>query len=123
LVQSQARVLAQDVAQNLKQQGFNDAMIQEALSHELPSISKRAENQVRASLILESIAKKEKIEVTADDVTSEIKKMAENMKADFDRVKEFYDKNENRKDDLEFRMREDRTVEFLLGKAKIKNEK
>ncbi len=123
LVQSQARVLAQDVAQNLKQQGFNDAMIQEALSHELPSISKRAENQVRASLILESIAKKEKIEVTADDVTAEIKKMAENMKADFERVKEFYDKNENRKDDLEFRMREDRTVEFLLGKAKVKNEK
>ena len=89
---------------------------------ELENLKKRAEAQVRASLILEAVAKKEKIEVTADDFTAEIKKMAENMKVDEARVREYYEA-EGRKDDLEYRLREDRTVAFLVEKSKVKTEK
>ncbi len=123
LVQAQARVLAQDVAKNLKNQGFTDQMVQEALTHELENISKRAESQVRASLVLEAIAKKENLDVTDADIDAEIKSMAENMKAGLEEVKEFYAKNPSRRDDLEFRMREDKAVEFLFSKSKIKEEK
>lgn len=123
LVMAQTRVLAQDVGQNLKQQGFTDQMVQEALGAEIEGLKKRAENQVRASLILETIAKKEKIEVTAADVDNEIKTMATNMNVDEARVREYYDSNPSRRDDIEFRLREDRTVAFLLEKSKVKAEK
>ncbi len=123
LVQTQTRALAQDVGQNLKQQGFTDQMIQDALASELENLKKRAENQVRASLVLESIAKKEKIEISQADIQAEMKKMAENMKVEEEKIVDFYAKNANRLEDLEFRIREDRTVAFLIEKSKIKEEK
>lgn len=123
LVQAQTRALAQDVAQNLKQQGFNDQMVQEALSAELDNLKKRAESQVRASLILDAIAKKEGISVDKSEVDAELKKIAESMKVEESRLREYYEKNQGRMEDLEFRMKEERTVKFLLEKAKIKKEK
>lgn len=123
LVQAQTRVLAQDVAGNLKQQGFTDPMIQEALAAELENLKKRAENQVRASLILESIAKKESVSVTQDEIKEELGRMAISMKVEEDRLHEFYTTNPDRREDLEYRMREDRAVKLLLDKAKVKDEK
>ena len=119
LIQAQTRALAQDVGNNLKNQGFNDQMIQEAVMSELDNLKKRAESQVRASLLLEAIAKKEAITVKAEDVDVEMGKMATNMRLDVERVREFYEKNPQRRDDLEFRLREDQTLAFLVGKAKL----
>lgn len=120
LIQAQTRALAQEVGQNLKQQGFTEEMIQQALMGELENLKKRAENQVRASLILEAIAKQEGITLTSQDVDAEIKKMAESMKVEEEKVREFYVNTPNRREDLEFRMREERTVSFVLEKAKVK---
>lgn len=123
LVQAQTRALAQDVAGNLKNQGFNDQMIQEALMGEMMNLKTRAENQVRASLILETIAKKEKLEADSKDIDAEMVNMAKNMKVEEAKVREFYHANPRRRDDLEFRLREEKTMKFLLEKAKIKQEK
>jgi trigger factor len=120
LIETQTRNLAQDVAQNLKQQGFTNTMVQEALGAELPELRKRAEAQVRASLILEAISQKEKIEVSSQEVDKEISLSAKSMNVPEERVREFYRQNPGRRADLEFRMREDRTVQFLLKSAKIK---
>ncbi len=123
LVQAQTRSLAQDIAANLRGQGFTDQMIQEALTAELEALKKRAENQVRASLLLDSIAKAEGITVAAEEVEAEIAKMAANAKMEEEKVREFYAKNPSRRDDIEFRMKEDRTMTFLMEKAKIKKAK
>lgn len=120
LVQAQTRALAQDVASNLKNQGFNDGMIQEALMTEMANLKKRAENQVRASLVLEAIAKKEKLEIDAKDIDAELVQMAKNMKVEETKVRDFYHANPRRRDDLEFRLREEKTMKFLIEKAKIK---
>lgn len=123
LVQAQTRTLAQDVAGNLKNQGFNDQMIQEALMSEMANLKVRAENQVRASLLLEAIAKKEKIEVGSKEIDAEIASMAKNMKVEESKVREFYHANPRRRDDLEFRLREESTMKFIIDKAKVKQEK
>lgn len=123
LVQAQTRSLAQDVAGNLKNQGFNDQMIQEALTGELEQLKKRAESQVRASLLLEAIAKAEGIAIKPEEIDEELKTMAVSAKVEEERIRDYYLKNQQRKDDLEFRMREDRTVKFILGKGKVKDEK
>lgn len=123
LIQAQTRALAQDVAGNLKNQGFNDQMVQEALLSEMENLKKRAESQVRASLLLEAIAKKEKLEVGSADVDAEISAMSKNMKVDEDKIREFYHSNPRRRDDLEYRLREEKTMKFLIEKAKVKTEK
>lgn len=121
LIQSQMRALAQDLAQELKRQGYQEQAIQEVLSQELESLKTRAESQVRASLILEHIAEEEKIEVTSQDIDEELATMAKSMNTNLEKVTEFYAKNPGRKGDLEFRLRQERTVKFLLDKAKIKS--
>jgi trigger factor len=121
LVESQTRALAQDWAQELKKQGVDDQMIQGAIAQEIENLKKRAEGQVRGSLLLEAIAKKEAIEVKPEEFEAELKKSAEQMRADESKLREFYQKNPARYEDFVFRLRQDRTVEFLLEKAKIKS--
>lgn len=123
LVQSQVRALAQDLGENLRRQGFNDAMIQEAVAGELEQLKVRAESQVRASLILEAVAKKEQIEAKEDEMNSEIAKMAVSMKVEEQKVRDFYAKDPGRREDLAFRLRQESTLKFLLDKAKIKKDK
>lgn len=121
LIDSQARALVQDWAEELKRQGLTDDVVQETISRELESVKKRAENQVRASLILESIAGEEKITVGEEDLQAEIVRMAESMKVELNKINEYYAKNPGRMGDLEFRLRQERTVKFLLDSAKIKS--
>jgi trigger factor len=123
LVQAQTRTLAQDVAGNLKNQGFNDQMIQDALMSEMKNLKTRAENQVRASLLLEAIAKKEKIEIGSKEIDAELSNMAKNMKVEESKVRDFYHANPRRRDDLEFRLREEQVMKFIIEKAKVKQEK
>lgn len=121
LVESQTRALIQDWANELKRQGLNDQTIQQAVMHEIPNLSKRAETQVRASLLLEAIAKKENIQVSQEEMSQEISNMAATMKVEEQKVRDFYANDPGRREDLLFRLRQDRTIKFLLDKASIKS--
>jgi trigger factor len=121
LIESQTRALAQDWAQELKRQGLDDQMVQNAIMSEIENLRKRAEQQVRASLVLEAVASQEKIEVKSEDYESELKTMAASMGATEDKLKEFYAKNPARQEDFVFRVRQERTLKFLLDRAKIKS--
>jgi trigger factor len=121
LIEAQARALAQDWANELKQQGFKEPMIQDALKQELENLHKRAENQVRASLVLEAIAAKEKVAVTPEELRDEVAASARAMKVEEGKLAEYYERNPGRREDFEFRLRQDKTVKFLLDKAKIKS--
>jgi hypothetical protein len=46
--------------------------------------------------------------------------MAASMRVEEDKLKEFYTKNPARREDFVFRVRQERTLKFLLDKAKIK---
>lgn len=120
LIESQTRALAQDWAQELKRQGLDEQMIQNAVMSEIENLKKRAEQQVRASLVLEAIATQEKIEVKTEDYDTELKSMAVSMRVEEDKLKDFYTKNPARREDFVFRVRQERTLKFLLDKAKIK---
>ena len=96
-------------------------MIQNAVMSEIENLKVRAEQQVRASLILEAIATQEKIEVKTDDFDSELKTLSASMNVEEDKLKEFYTQNPARRDDFVFRVRQERTLKFLLDKSKIKS--
>jgi trigger factor len=121
LIESQTRALAQDWANELKRQGVNDQVIQQAIMSELEGLKKRAESQVRASLVLEAIAKNEKIEIKDEDLAAEFANMSKQMNVEEEKIRDFYAKDPGRKEDLSFRLRQERTIKFLLDKAKIKS--
>lgn len=120
LIRAQTNALAQDAVENLKRQGFSEQMINDALAGEFDGLKKRAETQVRASLLLEAIAKKENLTVTAQTREEEYKKMAEQMRVDEAQIREFYSNNAQRSEDLEYRLKEEVAVRFLMDSAKIK---
>jgi len=119
LVQSQMQNDVQDMMRNLKQQGFGDDVIQEFLKGDNENVSKRAENKVKAGLILDYVSKTESIEATEADFDSEVKKMAEGMGMDESKVREFYG-SKDQKTNMMYRIRENKTVEFLVENANIK---
>ena len=109
------------MAGELKQKGIDERTISEFLKKDIDSLRKRAENQVRATLILNAIANKENVEVTPANYEEEVGKLAASMNIEVQKLTEFYAKNSDRKDDFVFRVRQDRTVRLLLDKAKIKS--
>jgi trigger factor len=121
MVEAQTRVLAQDWSQELKRQKLDDKTIESIIRRELEELMKRAQTQVMTSLVLESIAKEEKIEVSDEEVAAEIKQLSVSMQVEEEKLQEFYAKNSGRKGDIEFRLRQERTFKFLLDNADIKS--
>lgn len=123
LVYSQMRALADDYTQELKRYGFNDQMAQQAVVSQLSDFKKRAETQVRAGILLDAIAKKEKIEPKASDLEAEVAKMAAAYGVEPKMLQERFEKNPRDKQNFEYRVREELTIQMILGSAKIKEKK
>ena len=119
LVYSQMRALADDYTQELKRYGFNDQMVQSAIVSQLQDFKKRAETQVRAGILLDAISKKEKIEPKPSDIDAEMQKMAKNFGVDMKMLKERFEKNPRDQTNFEYRVREELTIQMILGAAKI----
>jgi trigger factor len=121
LVYSQMRALADDYGNELKRYGFNEQMIQQAVVSQLQDFKKRAETQVRAGILLDAISKKEKIEPKAADIEAEMKKMADNFGVEVKMLKDRFEQSARDKSNFEYRVREELTIQMILGAAKIKN--
>ncbi len=119
LIQSQVRHLAQTLAHDLKEDGLKEEEIKKHLEESLPTLAKKAEIQVKASLLLESIANKEKITVEPTEVNQEIKTMATSMKLDEEHLKNYYNEEPARLENLAYRLMEDKTFHFLIEKANL----
>jgi trigger factor len=120
LVYSQMRALADDYTEELKRYGFNEQMIQSAVMSQLADFKKRAEMQVRAGILLDAIAKKEKIESTPADIEKEMKKTAGNFGVDIKVLKDRFDQSPRDKANFEYRVKEELTIQMILAAAKIK---
>lgn len=120
LIMSRTRELAQELSENLKQQRYPANLIEQFLRSEIENLKKRAENQIRSGLILDSISKKENIQSDSKDYETEVARMADEMKMDRKEIEEYYVKNPEARENLMFRLTEEKTVKFLYGKSKIK---
>jgi len=63
LVHSQVEYLMRENAEYLKRQGFTEKMIRDYFDKNAPELSKRAEEQVRTSLVLDKIAQDQGIKI------------------------------------------------------------
>lgn len=78
-----------------------------------------AESQVKGSLLLEAVAKKEGITVDDSDVEAKLRAMAEEAGQDFDRVKDFYEQNHNAKENFVAHLNEEKVLGYLLENAVV----
>jgi trigger factor len=73
---------------------------------------------VRGSLILEKVAELEKLSVSEDEVEQRLQRLATQLNQRAETVKNYYEKKD-RLEDLRALMLEEKTLDFLLSKAKI----
>jgi trigger factor len=83
------------------------------------SLRPAAEKEVRSTLILEKVAEKEEITVNDEEMDQKLEKLAAQMNQRVEAVKSYYRKND-RLEDLRAMIREEKTLDFLLSRAKIK---
>jgi trigger factor len=78
-----------------------------------------AEKEVRSMLILEKIAEREKIAVSDDELGQRLENMARELNQRPEALRGLYQR-EDRMEDLRAQLREEKTLDFLLSQAQIK---
>lgn len=78
-----------------------------------------AESQVKGSLLLEAVAKKEAIKVEPADVEKKLQEIAQESGQGIARMKEYYEQNRSARDNLEAHLAEEKVMEYLLQQAVI----
>ena len=119
LVQNQEKYLQEDLAKNLKSQGFNEGMVEEYFKRWAADINTKASFQVRSGLILDHLAQEFKIETSDADFNKKIEESAKTAGMDVETVKKYYSSNSQIKNNLMYAIREEKTFEDLKKKMKI----
>ncbi|ANA40250.1 MULTISPECIES: trigger factor [Geobacter] len=78
-----------------------------------------AENQVKGSLLLEAVAKKEGISVEEADIEKKLLEIAGGSEEELGRVKSFYEQNRSARENLVAHLAEEKVMSFLLESAVI----
>jgi len=119
LVQNQVKYLQEDLAKNLKSQGFNDQMVEEYFKRWSADVTTKADFQVRSGLILDHLAQQFNIETSDADFNKKIEESAASAGMDVETVKKYYSSNSQIKNNLMYAIREEKTFEELKKKMKI----
>ncbi len=119
LLDDQKEAVRKDLAQTLKQQGFNDQMIGLYFERWNDDVTNKALFQVRSGLILDKLAKKFNIEATDADLDAKIDEMVAQSGMKKDEIAKFYKSNENIKRNLMFAIREEKTFTALTKEMKV----
>ena len=119
MIKTQANRVAEDFVQRLQQQGLSfDMYLQYTGSTAekfLESLLPEAEARIKNSLVLEAVAKAEKIKVTDKEFEAELEKMAAMYQMEVDKLKEFMGDAE--KEQIKADMSIQKAAELLAKKA------
>jgi trigger factor len=120
LIEQQKQGVQQDLANNLKQQGFDDNMVKTYFEKWDDDVTQRAEFQVRSGLILDKLSKKYEVEASDSDLDAKIQEMADASGMELEQLSGYYKSNEQIKQNLMYAIREEKTFEKLLSEMKVK---
>jgi len=121
LIQQRVQTLMARTEQRLAQQGMKLVDANQDQEKLRQSFMITAEKEVRGSLILEKIAEVEKLSVSQEELDAKISQIAVQLNQRPEAVKNHYSQK-GLLEDLRAQMREEKTLDFLLGKAAIKGE-
>ncbi|OGF46226.1 MAG: trigger factor [Candidatus Firestonebacteria bacterium RIFOXYA2_FULL_40_8] len=118
LVDGEVQHLLQDFEGRMAQQGVTYEVIGKKKEEVEKEYSEIALKRVKAYLVLDEIAKVEKIEVSEEEVDGEIRTFLFKMGAQGDSYKEYL-KSEKGRDNIRNQMTQDKILDFLLKNADL----
>jgi trigger factor len=121
LIENQARNLLNSFAQDMHQRGVDLNQVDESMLKMMyENMKQQAERDVRGALLLDKIAKSEKVEVGEADVEAEITKMAEYYRSSADEIKESLEKQGGGVESIRNNLKTRKTIEAVVAAAKVK---
>lgn len=122
MVDSQVTQMINDFAMNMSQQGLTfDQYLQftgGSMDDFKEQVRPEALRRIQSTLVLEEVAKAEKIEVSDDEVEAKFDEMAAQYGLEKDKIKEFMGDAE--KDSMKNEIKIDKAITFILDNAKEK---
>lgn len=115
LVEQEAERLVQSVQQNAEQQGIPPMDLSE---QQLNEIRDHALRNVKASLVLGEISRKEEIRVSDEDINENLSSIAQQYNMGTDQIRELYEQN-NLLEGLEATLAERKVIDFIVENAEI----
>ncbi len=120
MIETEIDNMIKDMETRLSYQGINLAQYLQIMGRKEEDMRKdfkeQAEKNIRVSLVLEAIAKEEKIDVTPDELNEKIKEMAEQYKMGEDKLNE----NEQLKEYIVDSLKREKAIELIVKEAKKK---
>lgn len=118
LVQQQKEGLKANSKNSLQSQGFGEEEIKDYYKKWDEDFTKNAKDIIHSSLLMDAIAETENLRPTEKDVDDKIQEMIQMSGPNGQRVKEYYS-DMNRKDNLYYKLMEDRVISFIIENSKI----
>lgn len=117
-VKRQLDLMVEDSKRRLMQKGFRREDLDKKDSEFIEKFKEDATRQVRLLFVLDEIARGEKIEVSKEDLSNAYKAIAAQTEKTEDEVRNYYEK-EGLEENLTEKIREEKTIEFLVKSADI----
>ncbi|HZX13819.1 MAG TPA: trigger factor [Thermodesulfobacteriota bacterium] len=118
LIENETLRLKREFALNLERHGLKLPVLNDEAGG---NFRNRAEQNVKASIILGAIARKEGVQVDEDEVDNKLIEISKSAAVTFQKVREIYEKN-NMIDSLKASLVEDKVLNFLIEKSDVKEE-
>jgi trigger factor len=119
LIESQARNLLNNFARDLQQRGVDLNKVEEQfVKMAYDQMRQQAERDVRGAMLLEKISEMENVDVSTDEVDTEIQSMADHYRTSPDEIRNSFEKN-NGLEQIRNNLRTRKAIEALIAKAKI----
>lgn len=126
MIINRVRRMIEDFALGMQRQGISLEYYLQATNKKpeelLEAYRPKAEASLRTDLVLEAIAKAEKIQVSAADLDEEIQKIAGQVAQEKEKVREMLEK-QGQISSLEFGIMIDKAVDLIINEAEVKEAK
>ena len=121
MVETQVEQMIDDYARRMQSQGLQLDQYMEYTGMTMDKLKEQfhpqAVRNLKTRLTLEKVVEAENIEVSEDAIDAEIKRMAEQYKVDFEKMKEFMTEDDKKNISMDLKIQE--AVDFLVAEAKL----
>jgi trigger factor len=118
LVERNVDAMLQGMLEGFMRRGLDPRQLGLNFDRMRDELRQRALLEVKGYLLLEAIAEKENLVATEEDLDKHFEKMAVEMKQPAEKLKTAY-RRQDSLDSLKARLRQDKALAFLLGKANL----
>ncbi len=123
LIQRQLRHIFGEMAEMLKRQKFNDALIEDYFKRHFDEFKQRAEKEVKVALMLPKVVELEKIEAKDEDYKAHFDQIVKQSGQKLEQVEKFFSDNATRKEELSREIQRRKALKFLVENAKTTTKK